>query len=240
MTRRGYHLGVVVSLLALTLAACTSSSSGAPNSKATASATLGASRSTEPGSTPPTEGTGPETPLSPGSGGGGEVALPNLPIGGDATDATCVDVSWLGKPIPDGDVVKVTAVHISGPFTRAKLTPDCSSAQACDDPDFRFRGNGSSCGVGFTYPGGTIDPNGDAHDGTVQLDGQLSCPAGDSSACDAAVGDIKSAGGTQVTIEVHVASSSSSAPDSSPATGSPPGSTSPTDGTSAQPAASSS
>jgi hypothetical protein len=240
MTRRGYHLGVVVSLLALTLGACTSSSSGPPSSKTTASATVGPSLSTEPGSAPATEGTGPETPQSPGSGGSGELSLPNLPTGGGATNATCVDVSWLGTPpIPDGYVVKVTSVQISGPFTRANLTSDCSSAQACDD--FLFRPNGDSCGVGFTYTGDRpIDPSGDPQTYTVQLAGQLSCPAGDSSACDAAAGAIKSAGGTQVTIEVDVASSSPSAPDSSPATGSPPGSTSPADGTSTQPAAGSS
>jgi hypothetical protein len=226
MTQCGYRLGVVVGLLALALAACTSGSSGSPNSETTARATLGASLSTEPGSsTPLAEGNGPETPLSPGSGGGGELDLPNLPIGGAATDATCVDVSWLGNPIPHGDVVKVTAVHISHPFMPTeRLTSDCSSAQACDGGYVFIDNRDSSCGVGFAYPGGPIDPNGEMLvDGTVQIDGQLSCPAGDSSACDAAARDIKSAGGTQVTIEVHVASSSSSAPVSSPATGSPPG-----------------
>lgn len=166
---------------ALTMAACThpadtSAGDGSPETAYTAS--------------PSVEGTGPETPQSPGGGGGGgdrySSPLPGLPIGGgiDPGNAKCLQLSWVGNPVPHGDMAEVTAARVDPPFFTEGF--DCPGVP-CVGYTFTAASAGGTgtCDVALGYENGTLNSSGTEADGSVViLEGKLSCPGLGSAACD--------------------------------------------------------
>lgn len=139
------------------------------------------------GTSPQTEGTGPESPQSPGN-GGVSVPLAGLPIGGGGQvggnqgNNECVDVAWLGQITHAGVVLTVTGVGFTGQFT----TVDPAAAgcpqdlPSCVGSKFTMADNAGTtgCYAGVQYTGSSPSA-----DGTLQLDGNLSCQHVDSAAC---------------------------------------------------------
>lgn len=217
-----FRFGTVTGLSVLSLAACahpgppsTSPSSPSPGSTHSRSTGGTGPASSSPGFTvsPPIEGTGLESPQSPGRGGGGDgvaISVAPLPTGkeGDSGDNDeCIQISWLGQPIPGGDVVTVTAVIVQSPFTFDKqVTAGCADGPSCAGYQFSAANdNGEFCNVGVGYIGGVIDAdNGVSTDGSMRLAGQLSCPDAGSAACrhDAAV--MQGSGNPSISFEVGV------------------------------------
>jgi hypothetical protein len=124
-------------------------------------------------SAPAVEGAGPEQPAPAGQ------ALPaikikSLPVGKgsnvDAGRTTCVDVGWLGSPIPHGVSVVVTGVR----FDPSDLFSQ--SRSGCDGPlcrdSFAFTADDGTCAVPVVAHGSPGDP------GTLYLDGSLRCAEG--------------------------------------------------------------
>lgn len=111
--------GLLVITAGLALTACVSRDAAGPDESETVETTT----------SPATEETGPETPLT--EDGEVSVSLPGLPVGGGADDDSqvrqCVTVSWLGdEDVPGGVAVVVSGVSV--------------------DPSGVFEVDGSSCG----------------------------------------------------------------------------------------------
>jgi len=139
------------------------------------------------GTTPQTEGTGLESPQS-ADNGGVSVPLAGLPIGGGGQvgdnqgNNECVDVAWLGQITHAGVVLTVTGVGFTGQFT----TVDPSAAgcpqdhPSCVGSKFTMADNAGTteCYAGVQYTGSSPSA-----DGTLQLDGSLSCQNVDWATC---------------------------------------------------------
>jgi hypothetical protein len=160
---------MVTAVLVLPMAACvhpvdSGSASGSPSS--------------EVSSKPPTEpATGTEAPVSP-TNGPVAISMAPAPTGNNGTDGACVRVSWLGNPIPSGDIVAITSVIVETPFTFDPAAtvncgdPSCASYQFSSAND-----SGQTCYVGVGYTKGSVDPDGNDTEGHLQLSGHLRCPS---------------------------------------------------------------
>jgi hypothetical protein len=177
-----FRFGMAAVVLTFVLAGCAvhpsapDSPSGSPTPSASAS------------SSPPIEPTGgTETPQSPPD-GAVAISLAPAPVGRQGTSGDndeCIQVSWLGNPIPRGDVVTVTWVNVDPPFTfDTAVTAQCADAPSCLHYQFSANNdNGQFCNVGLGYKDGSIDlQNGSEAHGTLELTGSLSCPSNISSA----------------------------------------------------------
>jgi hypothetical protein len=224
--------GVVTGMSVLLLAACvnprpSTPPSSPPDSGITGSHHAGSTGTPDPQtSSPPVEATtGLESPQPAGDGGGGNavaISVAPLPAGkeGDSGDNDeCIQISWLGQPIPHGDVVTVSAVAVQRPFTfDQEVTAHCQGGPSCDGYQFSAANdNGEFCNVGLGYTDGTIDLNGDSLDGSIQLTGHLSCPELGSAACHQDADAMQSSGIASINFEVSVISQGSGA--SSPGSG---------------------
>jgi hypothetical protein len=213
--------GVVMGMSVLLLAACAHPQPPRPAPSPPESGITGSQHpgtTASPGSetpSPPIEATtGLESPQSPGSGGGGNaigISVAPLPTGkaGDSGDNDeCIQISWLGQPIPHGDVVTVSAVAVQRPFTfDQEVTAHCEGGPSCAGYQFSAANdNGPFCNVGLGYIGGTIDLNGSSVDGSMQLTGQLRCPDVDSATCQHDAELMKSSGIASINFEVSVIS----------------------------------
>jgi len=180
-----------------------------------------------PGATttsPPAEGTGPESPASPPGGGNGSVAIsmPGLPIGNNSQsglpNGECVEVIWKGQPPSGANVVTVTAVAVtSGPFRPVQDAPDCQDGPAC--VSYRITAasiSRASCYAEVEYTGPPVtDPDAPGIDGALTLTGELSCPDGGMAACRQDSLGMQGSGATSISFEADLA------PAGSPGTGSP-------------------
>jgi hypothetical protein len=168
----------VAGALAVLLAGC------GPHS--TADAPPPTSPATSPVAQPSTEGTGPESPQTPGH-PGVSVQTASLPVGGASSSdhaTVCVDVNWLGQ-LPDS--VTVTVISASPDPDPPFMTIDLAAAGCtaddgppCAKHTFTAADNdgGASCAIGVgEQPGGTVS------EGTVALVGQLGCPDPDATVC---------------------------------------------------------
>lgn len=169
---------LVAGVLAVLLAGC--------GSHSTANSPPSNSPGTSPVTEPSTEGTGLESPQTPGH-PGVSVSFASLPVGGtsSSSDSTvCVDVSWLGK-LPGTITVTVTGVTPAPARTFMTIDLAAAGCTAGDGPPcagltFTAADNdgGTSCAVGIgEQPGGTAD------EGTVALVGKLGCPDPGSAIC---------------------------------------------------------
>src|SRR5690348_6341898 len=107
--RRGLPAGcLALTLVAGTMAACSGGGGSGANSATSAPSTT----DTGSGTSPSTEGTGPESPGATAS--GVSVSLPSLPIGGAAVpDASqCLGVAWNGTTLIEGATVVVMRVEV--------------------------------------------------------------------------------------------------------------------------------
>jgi hypothetical protein len=170
-----FRFGLAAVVLAFMLAGCAVHPS-APDSPS-GSATPGAT------SSPPVEPTtGTESPESP-TAGAIAITLAPAPVGRQGTSGDndeCIQVSWLGNPIPRGDVVTVTGVNVVSPFTfDTTVTAQCEGAPSCLNYQFSAANDsGQFCNVGLGYKYGSIDlQNGSEAHGTLGLTGSLSCPS---------------------------------------------------------------
>jgi hypothetical protein len=209
-------------VLAVLLAGC------GPHS--TADAPPLSSPATSPVTEPSTEGTGPESPQTPGH-RGVSVQTASLPVGGvgSSSDSTvCVDVSWLEK-LPDTITVTVTSAtpDPDPPFMTIDMAAAGCTADdgpPCAKHTFTAADNdgGMSCAVGIgEQPGGTVDQ------GTVALVGQLGCPDPDSAICQQTKSSLD-AQSASASFELVPPDTSSPTDDGSSAdTGSPPDTSSP-------------
>jgi hypothetical protein len=157
----------------------------------------GASPQTEgAGTSPQTEGTGPESPQSPGN-GGVSVPLAGLPIGdgGQVGDNQgnneCVGVAWLGQISSPGVVLTVTGVSVTGQPPAQFTTVDPAAAgcpqdhPSCVGSKLTMADNdGKECYAGVQYTGPSLSDTSPSADGTLQLDGSLSCQNVDSATCE--------------------------------------------------------
>lgn len=208
---RIFGAAVVGGAAALAMAACThpadtSAGGGSPETAYTAS--------------PSVEGTGPETPQSPGAGGGGggrhSPPLPGLPTGGDNhSNQKCVQFSWLGDPIPHGDIVKVAGPMFDPDTSFSESSSaDCPGVPPCAGFEFTAADSGAQCAVAIGYEGGTIDSDGtESAAGSVSLFGELRCPGVGSAACqdDAAAIRAKRSSPVDFAVQYDPAGSTSSA-----------------------------
>jgi hypothetical protein len=157
--------------LALLLAGCVVH----PSAPGSASGSPTSARSSPP--IEPTTGT-----ESPESHTGGAVAISMAPAptgkhGNSGDNDECIQVSWLGNPIPRGDIVTVTSVTVHRPFTfDPAVTAQCGGAPPC--LNYRFSAandSGQFCNVGLGYKYGSIDLDGFEAHGTMELGGYLRC-----------------------------------------------------------------
>lgn len=170
------HFGPVTAALALLVAGCAG--------HATAHARAPTSVSTGPVTQPLTEGTGPESPLQ-SSTGGVSVSVAALPIGDNGSSPTnevvCVDVQWLGEgKLRPAVTLTVTSVVINGPFTPVDLaTAGCMAEDGppCIGLRITAADSGTKCAVGVKWTGirATV--------ASLELAGELSCPALNSATC---------------------------------------------------------
>jgi hypothetical protein len=158
------------------------------------------------GTNPQTEGTGPESPQSAGN-GGVSVPLAGLPIGdgnqvGDNLgNNECVGVAWLGKISHTGVVLTITSVGVTGQPPAQFTTVDSATAgcpqnnPACVGSKFTMadNNNGKECYAGVQYTGPPLPDTSTSADGTLQLNGSLSCQNVDWATCKK---DLQADGGT--------------------------------------------
>lgn len=134
--------------------------------------------------------TGLESPQSP-THGNPSLSLPSPPVGNNNHNdgGECIQITWLTRPIPHGDIVEITSVTLpeSGPFTfDPGVAARCKGGRSCVGYQFsEFNDNAEAfCNVGVGYIGGTIDPGTDnSESGSMELAGQLSCPHISSAEC---------------------------------------------------------
>jgi hypothetical protein len=149
------------------------------------------------GTNPQTEGNGPESPQSAGN-GGVSVPLAGLPIG-DGSQAgdnqgnnECVRVAWLGQITHAGVVLTVTGVGVTGQPPAQFTTVDTAAAGCpqdnppCVGSKFTMANNngGLECYAGVQYTGPPLPDTSTSADGTLQLNGSLSCQNVDSATCE--------------------------------------------------------
>ena len=168
------RFGIAAVVLILLLTGCLHPSP--PSSESSSSSGSSTSEST---TSPPTEQTtGLEPPQSPT--GKPSLTLAPAPAGSAGTDRACPRASWLGNPIPQGDIVTITSVVVQYPFsynpatTAACGTPSCLNYQfsSANDSGHTF------CFVGVGYIPGSIDvDNGTGTPGSLELIGSLKCPS---------------------------------------------------------------
>jgi hypothetical protein len=224
------RFGAAAVVLALLLAACAVHPS-APDSAS-------GSPTPETSSNPPTEpATGTESPRSPTS---GAIAISMAPAptgkqGNSGDNDQCIQASWLGNPIPRGDIVTITSAAVHRPFTfDPAVTAQCEGGPSC--VNYRFSADNDSgqfCNVGLGYRYGSIDLDGSEAHGTLELVGYLSCPPNISSAaCHHDAAAMQRPGIGTVSFEVFTidktSTPSSSAPESPPSSSATPVSSSPT------------
>jgi len=183
------RLGVAAVVLALPLAGCVvhPSAPDSPSGSPTPAAGSGSAAPAASSSPPIEPTTGTESP-QPHTGGAIAISLAPAPVGRQGTSGDndeCIQVSWLGNPIPSGDIITVTWVKVDPPFTfDPAVTAQCQGAPSC--LNYRFSAandNGQFCNAGLGYKYGSIDlQNGNEAHGTLQLFGSLSCPSNTSSA----------------------------------------------------------
>lgn len=182
-----------------------------------------------------TEGTGPESPQSPGDGGGNEVAVftPGMPIGANAQSFSgnyeCVIVQWKGTIGHAGVVLTVTNVVLGGPFVPAGMAAAGCPQPACITFRFTAGDNGDAdCYTGVEYTGPPADSDSPGV-GSLGLDGQLTCPDVDSETCQGYSSQVLAAGDSPVPIYFYGVQQSDTSPTPPPATSpTPPSATSPT------------
>ena len=171
--RRGLPAGcLAVTLIAGTMAACSGGGGSGNNSAASSPSTS----DTGAGTSPRTEGTGPESPGATAS--GVAVSLPSLPIGGASVPEAhqCLGVSWNGSTLIEGVTVVVTGVEISpgGRFVVGGGSqcsgPDCGSS-------FVFRPGQTDCVVALTATASK------GLTATLNLSGSARCATGQSAWC---------------------------------------------------------
>jgi hypothetical protein len=229
----------VAGLLVLLLAACSGQATATDaNSSASANSSTGANSSssdTGPTDTPSIEGSGLETPQSPGD-SGVSVSLAGLPIGGPGDTSTngnfeCIQVAWLGK-LPSGTTVTVTrAMVVAGSFSAVDLTAArCpgGDSPACTDSHFSAADNngGTSCWVAVEWTG-TPAAGQPTQTGTVELVGELNCPDTGSTACHSASASLQNSGNSQVDFDFDPPQTDTT-PDTGSASPASPVSTNPT------------
>jgi len=207
--------GIAAAVLVLLSAACTSTSSSSSASPSDSSTVESAGNpSTEPA-------TGVESAKSPTE-SGPSLSLPSAPTGSpDTADGACIPISWLGNPIPHGDIVTITSVTVHSPFAfdsaaNAQCAPTCVNYQFSAAND-----SGQLCYAGVSYTPGHFDSNGDDTQGNMELAGRLRCPANiDFAACQRDAGDLPRPGTNTVSFDVATIDNTS------PPTSPPPQSTS--------------
>lgn len=164
------HLCPLAGALVLLLAGCGAYSAGHRSPSPAASTGAFAQ--------PSAEGTGPEPPLQPST-GGVSLSVASLPVGDGGSNPTpdgqavCIDVSWLGKLRPSVTLT-VTNVVVDGPFTPVDLsTAGCTADDGPPCVGLRLTAadnDGTTCAAGVKWTGvrGT--------EAAVELAGLLSCP----------------------------------------------------------------
>lgn len=179
---KAIRFGMAAVVLVLLLAACMHPSDS--DSSASGSPTSGTSSSPQ---IEPTSGL--ESPVSP-TNGGPSLSLPSPPVGNNNHNngGQCIQITWLTKPIPQGDVVTITSVTVPGPRYSLDLgvTAGCQGGRSCIGYQFNeSNDNNTFCNVGLAYKGGTIDINDDTNSdtGTIVIAGRLSCPHSSSARC---------------------------------------------------------
>ena len=224
------HFSPVAGALMLLLAGC--------GGQATSHGPTPTSARTSPVTEPSAEGTGPESPLQPSS-GGVSLSVPTLPIGDGSSSPTnedvCIDVKWLGVLRPMV-MLTVTGIVIDGPFTT--VAPAVAGCTGDDGPPcvgLRLTATDNArvtCAAGVEWTGGrpTREPS-------LELAGELSCPHLDSAACQQARNDLeaKARASGPVSFDYNLppatGSPSTTGPSSPPTTDksstSPPGTSSP-------------
>lgn len=225
---------VVLVLLSVACVSKTSSSSTSTSASDSSTVESVGSLSTEPS-------TGTESAESP-VGGQPSVYLPAGPTGDKDDDNQCYRISWLGNPIPHGDIFTVNRVAVSPPLTFDEPTSASCPGQSCLGYQFsaandNHNGNDEAfCKVGIGYTGGTVDLNSpDQVYGTMELRGHLTCPNVSLAACqhDSVAINVHRQGVGSIPISTFVVKSASSGPSSSPPEST---SSSPSESSSSQPA----
>jgi hypothetical protein len=178
------RFGMVAVSLALLLAACAVHPSApipAPRpSTPEGTASQPTSEATASPSIEPTSGL--ESPESP-TGGAVAISMAPAPTGNNGTDGACVRVSWLGNPIPRGDIVTITSAIVETPFTfDAAATANCGTPSCVSYQFSAANDSGQFCYVGIGSTKGSIDPDGSDTEGHMKLVGRLRCPPNVSSA----------------------------------------------------------
>ena len=172
----------------------TTTSNSSPAGLTTSPQTNGAGTSPQAegaGTTPQTEGTGPESP-QPAGNGGASVPLAGLPIGdGSPVGANqgnneCVSVAVIGKINHPGVDLTVT-VGVGGPFTKVdSAAAGCPQDNPpCEGTKFTIANDstGATCYAGVQYMGSSLSATDPPANGTLNLDGDLSCQNVDSTTC---------------------------------------------------------
>jgi hypothetical protein len=181
-------------VLVLLLAGCgTHATAGGTSSNPSSTASITGSQNDDT-SSPPIEGTGPESPQSPANGGGGGVAVsvPSLPIGNDnqygddSGNDECIAVRWLGTVSQPGVTVTITGiVVVGGQFTM--ISPAAAGCPSAVCVGFKFSSAntaaGTDCYVGVQYTGSPLTNFDPPAKGSLGFAGELSCPNVDLTTC---------------------------------------------------------
>jgi len=177
--------GIAAIVLVLLLAACMHPSYSSSSASGSSSGSSTSASTTSPAIEPTT---GLESPGSPT--GNPSLSLPSPPVGNNNHNDgdECIQIIWLTRPIPHGDIVEITSATVpnTGPFVFDPGATHCNGGRSC--VGYQFSGlndNTGFCNVGVTYDGeGTVDPDGDeSPSGTIVLAGRLSCPHISSAKC---------------------------------------------------------
>ena len=178
--------------LVLLLVGCgTNPTTGTTTSNSSAAGLTTSPQTEGAGTSPQTEGAGPESPQS-ASNGGVSVPLAGLPIGdgsqvGDNQgDNECVSVAVIGKINHPGVELTVT-VGVTGPFKKIdSATAGCpQDFPPCEGTKFTIANDstGATCYAGVQYMGSSLSATDPPANGTLNLDGDLSCQNVDSTTC---------------------------------------------------------
>lgn len=167
------RFGMATTVLLLLLAACVHPSDSDSSGSGSSTSETSSSSQIEPT-------TGLESPESP-TNGSIAISMASAPVGSQGAfdpNGACIRISWLGNPIPRGDVVTITSATVHSPF---KFDPAVTAT--CDTPsciNYQFSAandNGPSCYVGLGYPPGSIMDHGNYTVGSMELVGRLRCQA---------------------------------------------------------------